>query len=499
MNSARISTSAYAFFALISFFVINAHVQLAGYAADDAYLHFRIAENFISVGVPYFNVNEAVLATSSPIWTLLLSVVFAFTGNLLIAVPVLNGVIVSACALVFTELAVLLCGRSSPLLIIGTMILSVSGLLGSGLQLMETPLALFLFGLGLLHYFRGSPLGFVWLTLACFTRLECLVFLGLVYLENLTFRRVAMGKALIATVLSAFPLVTFLLYFFGTLIPQTVVAKAAVYSLKSSEFMTLVAATYFGKFIFYNFPLVVLAFFTIFTILSIYLFLMHLHPPEYVVRDRRSLVLVCSGLMVFLGYLVSRIYLFPWYSPLFITPVLVGLFFFAWNRSSLPLRLITVLISLPPLFVAVRDLCAGIVSPELFSEYEGGRRARAYREAGAFIARDCPECLVMAAEIGGLGYAFRGKIRDAAGLASPEAVQYHTPAMARRNLGGGVPSGYVRAAQPDIIVGLESYLTDLRAHGTLNHYSNVPFNTTLLNADDTLRIFRKRDTAKPID
>jgi hypothetical protein len=41
--------------------------------SDDAYIHMRIAHNLLRTGHPYFNPGERVMVTSSPVWTLLLS------------------------------------------------------------------------------------------------------------------------------------------------------------------------------------------------------------------------------------------------------------------------------------------------------------------------------------------------------------------------------------------------------------------------------------------
>jgi hypothetical protein len=41
-------------------------------AADDSYIHLRIATHLMTTGHGYFNLGEKVMVTSSPVWTLLL-------------------------------------------------------------------------------------------------------------------------------------------------------------------------------------------------------------------------------------------------------------------------------------------------------------------------------------------------------------------------------------------------------------------------------------------
>jgi len=67
----------------------------------------------------------------------------------------------------------------------------------------------------------------------------------------------------------------------------------------------------------------------------------------------------------------------------------------------------------------------------------------------------CPSGILMTSEIGGLGWAFHGEIRDGTGLASPEAIHYHpmrVPGERRSGVLGEIPAGFVRDRRPDLIV-----------------------------------------------
>jgi hypothetical protein len=49
-------------------------IRLSGMAADDSFIHRRIALNYQHLGKPYFNPDQRVMVTSSPLWILLLAV-----------------------------------------------------------------------------------------------------------------------------------------------------------------------------------------------------------------------------------------------------------------------------------------------------------------------------------------------------------------------------------------------------------------------------------------
>ncbi|MBN8550809.1 MAG: hypothetical protein J0M12_15955 [Deltaproteobacteria bacterium] len=454
--------------------LIFVQLQLLPYCADDAYIHFRIAQNLATNGAPYFNPEQAVMATSSIVWTLLLGAIFFVVGYAPALVAVVNALITVGAAIVFSRLAATLYGQSSERIATASFILTLACLLSSSIQLMETPLALLLLGLGLHAYFRGRSIAFVWLVLACFTRLEFLAFLAVVLGENFLYRRVPLKAAALSIAAAAMPLIVLDYYFFGTIVPQTVVAKSVIYNLSSSEFLTFAVAGLLGKYLFYTYPLIVLIYFALLTTITIYLSLLHLHPPEYVVRDQRALVILAGGLLVFLTYTLKQVYIFPWYVPLYSLPIFFALLFMATTKKSTPLKLLATLLIAPTLFSFCRDLAAGlgVASVANYSEYEGGVRAQAYRGLGAKLGSACPQCKLMAAEIGGLGSAFPGFILDAAGLASPEALPYQKKLMRekRNSLGGIIPPEFVRSSNPDYIVGMKSFLEEFAGSDVAKEY-----------------------------
>src|SRR5262245_28589405 len=77
------------------------------YPADDAYIHMRIARNFATHGVPYFNIDQPVSGSSSLLWLVLLSGLFAAFGASpdLALIPSVVGVVGTfiVCAIIMSK------------------------------------------------------------------------------------------------------------------------------------------------------------------------------------------------------------------------------------------------------------------------------------------------------------------------------------------------------------------------------------------------------------
>lgn len=478
---------------LIGALLLAAHIRVMPFWADDAYMHFRIARNFLESGAPYFNPGEAVMATSSTLWTLLLTVFLALSGNTLSLLTIVSTAITLAAAFTYARLARLLFGAAAPRLELCAFILTSAALSTASMQGMETPLALLLVGLAFLRYFQSDAKAFALLALACFTRLEVGAFALIIGIDLFRFRRVPLVRAALFFAAAAIPLVIFDLFFFGTLLPQTVTAKAQIYSLSAAEFMTFATAGWLGKYLLFHHPFAVLVLFAALTVTAIYLGFFHLRAPDFVMRDQRYLLPLCAGLFVFLAFAISKVYIFPWYVPLYTLPILFSFLYAAFIKDSLPLRIFTALLTFPLLLTLSRNLTAAF-DPSYFEEYEGGMRARAYLHVGASLREECASCSLMAAEVGALGYGFRGKLYDGAGLASPEALKHHQRAKRfEKQFGAVVPPGFVQAASPDYIVGMESFLEDLKASEVSSRYRWQSISLPGLSlGEEQLMILRKK-------
>jgi len=94
-------------------------VKLKPFAEDDAYIHFRIAENLVKYQAPYFNLSERVMATSSFIWTIFLAGLTLLNEPLPTLVAIVNPALTVLGSVIWTLLLMRLVHKEiSPLLLV---------------------------------------------------------------------------------------------------------------------------------------------------------------------------------------------------------------------------------------------------------------------------------------------------------------------------------------------------------------------------------------------
>jgi hypothetical protein len=431
--------------ATIFFAPIASH--LVSMAGDDAFIHRRIAFNYLHFGKPYFNVDQRVMATSSPLWTVLITAASAI-------LPVANPV-------PFLEWFFLLAGASGAYLLLrdgaetsnwlslalpsfGFFLICISELT-CAIDQMETPCAIALMLFGLLGVFRKKSWGMALLLLACFTRYEC----SLLFVATagwLAFRRQWTRTAALAC-LSVFAIgVGWMLVEFHTVIPNTMIAKSRLYRLSWRDTLS-------------------------FTITSKDIFLEYLELGLIWWLNRRdrchpivtaAALLIGFGILLNIAYISQRALIFGWYLPLIFCPICVGILLMADSkhlRGALPAVVLGFTLILPFFHRAVMLVhAANYGITQNYPDYFFPARVHEYERIGAALYSTCPSGILMTSEIGGLGWTFHGKILDGAGLASPEAIKYHPmPVPQERSSGGNgeIPPGFVRERHPDLIVSYE--------------------------------------------
>lgn len=417
-------------------------VRLPGIAADDSFIHRRIANNYQHLGKPYFNPDQRVMVTSSPLWTLLL----AATGALLPLdnpVPLLEFgfVLLSAAAayeLVKTGQPE---GLSGVVLPVAAFCYAFMAVLPSSMEQMESPCAVALMLAGCLGILRKKDWGMPLLVLACFTRYECFPLWVLAGVW-MTFRRQWTRLSLLASTAIGVAGLTWLLWEYGTVIPNTVVAKSHLYAM-----------TYRN---------VVRAFASIPQALTCLAFgLLWARYGKSRGRQSNQVAFLLCGFGAFLAaaYLVRKTFIFSWYLPLVLAPLSIGILLWSNGRTIMPAFLGIVFAGMLLLPVGMLDMDLLLAAlrglPGATPDYALAARVHAYRRIGTVLHGECPTGILMTSEIGALGWAFQGEIRDGAGLASPEAIHYHpmrVPEERRSGTLGEIPAGFVRDRRPDMIV-----------------------------------------------
>lgn len=198
-----------------------------GFAFDDPFITYRVAQNLAEGQGWVYNPGERVNAVTSPLHTLVLAGLHRTTG---LAFPLL-GAVVSLAGLAVASLALVRLlereGHGPGALLAGALVLINPFLLQS--LGMETGLLLALIMLAILAY-AGERwvLCAVLFALASLTRLDALVLAGLVLLHFIFTRKQAPPlRALLVFMVLVLPWFVFSLLYFGEALPHTLAVKTA--------------------------------------------------------------------------------------------------------------------------------------------------------------------------------------------------------------------------------------------------------------------------------
>jgi len=463
----RVLTPAY--YALLFLLLAWLGLSLYSYADDDAYIHFRIAENLLKHGQPYFNIGEPVMASSSSGWTLTLYLIFLVFGVNLKAVALFNAAVAALDVYVYARIIGGLAGRSGLADDLLASLAVVPVLIYSSAGLMETPLAMLVTGIGVLLYLRGLPLSFMFMAAGVFFRLELAVFPVLFAVHSLYTNKIQPVKMLAYMAAGAAPFVFYGLYFFGTIIPHTVIAKKAVYSLGPQWVLhfalrPLLFAGDAGR-------VLELAIMLSVTAAALYWAVRHARGQRGTV-----VILALSGLSALGAYFAAGTMVFQWYLPVYAMPLFVSLLAVAKARKTAVSGILAAVVIFPYAAGFAHTVHAAAYDISRYDYFSGGARARKYLDVGARLRARYPGRTLMCSEIGALGYSYKGYIYDACGLASEEALKYHpmkVPEDRPNGVVGAIPPGYVEKAGPDIIVCYDSFGRALTRSDVLKDYVHI--------------------------
>ena len=327
--------------------------------ADDAYIHLRIAQNLLRTGHPRFNPGEAVMVTSSPVWTLLLSWNELLFGdrNTLWAWNALFVAVAASASYWLAWFHVRSLGRvykgAALLLPITVMACLTNSYWG-----METSLGIALLLLAVVAFLQSSASALPLLTLAAFTRYELAVPLAVASVICLMTRTARKHGAVRATVIAG-GLTVWLWKEFGTFIPSAVAAKSRVYAVPPKGIWDSLLPR----------PFILVDLQNLFFLFGLVLALSWLVEPFKHISHREpirlaSLALLLWGISLTLLYVAGRAFIFPWYVPLVQAPLLIG----ALSMVAIDqwrLRRIAALVLLPILFLTVYEAPAKIAMASL--------------------------------------------------------------------------------------------------------------------------------------
>jgi hypothetical protein len=491
-------------YSILFLIVIILHTHAYDHVYDDAFIHFRVAINLVEKGVPYYNPYEPVKVSTSSGWIIFLSSIYWFTHSLgmnkwfPVIISITNALITILGMFIFTKVLQALNKQQIPFILTLFFQLSyISLLLPSSMGLMETPFALLLMGLGIYLLCQSKPSGLLLLGFSVFLRLELLipfvlVLIFIIYKKYFQLKRI-LGPILIGII----PMLIFDFSFFHTIIPNSIEAKSKVYSIE--WFRTG------SSLIFSSLPVVLptslITFFlngTIFLSCIIITTVM-VFREKALIKNLWPLYFSLWSDLIIGGYIVGHVLTFPWYTPLFTIPLLITIVLCS-TMITHPKKLIIKSLLGIIFFLSVLSICELFISSvsrtEILRDGSNNPRVKIYLAVGTILNQEYPKATVLTSEIGGLGYAFHGKILDAAGLASPEALNFHplkVPDQRSSGTLGAIPPGYVQITNPDIIVSFGIYSEALRKDEIINRYNLFPIYSSISSSLGDLTIYIRKD------
>lgn len=482
-------------------FIVTAQL-LSPYAFDDAYIHLRIVESWLVTGQPNFNPGEAVKATSSTGWMLVLAALLSpLTEELRRshAIDIIRGIGLLASLGSAWVVAILvarpsLTGISYRLLPAAAASVVLLLLLPSAVGLMETPVAALALLLAAVAGPRRPVMLGAMLGVAYVLRIEYLVAMvagwALCALESSRRGWVAAMSSL-AIVL---PALAIDLALFGTTVPQSIAAKSSVYTL--SPFQTLERLLHHVADLLPVFGMApgggVGRHWTGWTLAALILLgpvvVLATIGRQFVgamtsIESRTSVMLASIALVVLSAYVYRAILPFPWYLPLVTVPALgAWIWALGCGRSSRHrIAMVGAILAMGVLSLSGLALHAfrGYADPVGIGWVREAARTRQFIEVGRHLDALLPSAKIATSEVGGLGWGFRGIILDGLGLITPRALEHHpVPIPSGRDDGtvGALPRSFVLTESPDVIVGIETFVRQLSSPELVEGYcvADVP-------------------------
>lgn len=456
-------------------------VTIGPHITDDAYITFRYARNIVEGAGFVYNPGEHVLGTTTPLYTLVLSL-FAFILSpaaipwIAVALNALSdaisAILVFKLIKQFAESDVVAWASAISFALAP---LSVTAAVWG----METSFYTMLLLLTYHFWMKGATHGAALVSgLTLLTRPDAAILVLLIFgsmlivREKIPFTELGLFLVLVA------PWLIFSWLYFGSPVPNSFIAKAAKWSIAQPETSAwVVFAWYLGAlFIGYRpvagiWHLARIIFNAVFSTIGV--------ASAAMVGNWKALLFFSYPLLYMAVSLLLEASMFPWYviplQPFAIMAVVMGLAhlarpIFADGKGSryLPVRSSTaffLLLWMIPLMMALSEYTFISVDDGKLSIRGGiiGQREELYRQAALELAPQVTVATrVATSEIGSLGYHSRAHILDAAGLVSPIATSYfplevYTTEDGRKEI-PEIPLSFVLDLEPDYVVAPEMYV-----------------------------------------
>lgn len=458
--------------------------QMQGLFYDDAFIHARIARNWIESGFPTFLVGEEFKASSSTGYIIFLYLIGKLT-NILFAIKIYQILAIILFAYASAKVIFIFDKKNRFLNLL--LILSVTPVfLYTVYGGMETPMIIPLLMLSFIYTQQNIKI--IPLLLIAFTvilRIEMLaVFLlmNILYLIEKKYKDVLIAS----TILGIYFVYEILL--FGTVIPYAAEVKSIAYNFP--YFNSFIAAISLNANIYG--PHIGLLILYIF-LHQFLLFLNQLLTERKVNKNRLfSLIFLGASLAILVSWILGRTLIFGWYlAPLYGLLLIYGLHQINLGLTQDKTNKILSII----LIVSLGNI-GGMKFISAMFVNETNSRTNEYQKIGSFLYDQCPTCSLVTSEVGALGWSFKGDVFDGFGLGDPKAITFHPLKVPeeRSSYGiGAIPPKYIEFRNPDFIVSLPIFIEkflELENNSYFQYKCSTSYNYF---GDDHMLIFSKKE------
>lgn len=217
------------------------------YIEEDAYITFRYAEQIAMGNGFVYNIAERVYGTTTPLFTIILSLWLIFiSNNIILGANILNLIAaISIPIITWKTLKSLQRSRAEQYFTLIVMLLSPN-FIDMNTQGMETSLSVSLLAASWYTWVNGKPkLTGLLCGLLLWTRIDSVFWVIILVLATLISNRRNAASLGITAVITYLPWVVFAIIYFGSPIPHTITAKWAAYSqFNQTSYLTHLATIF---------------------------------------------------------------------------------------------------------------------------------------------------------------------------------------------------------------------------------------------------------------
>lgn len=444
---------------------------------EDAFITFRYAENLAEGYGFVYNIGEKVQGTTTPLFTILLAILKIVGISCVKGALLINLISEGITSLIIYVMLKRFSSGNIAFILSLLYSLSPSNISWS-ISGMETAfytmaLAVAFFSLFKEKYYQSL----IWGAIACLIRIDGVGAFGILFIFTIIFNKKFDFKIFVLPFLIILLWELFSFLYFGTLLPNSITAKLALYSEHSTG--------YTG-----NLIIVLRKFFIKSKFLSSAITLFFLHGIIVSIRKNKKYIPpVLWFFSYYVALIISKTHIHGWY---FIPPLFVYLMYFGFSilyiseRLKKFINIKVMIIALWACLVLVSGFPIYKKALQLKSEYLYEQNVRIL--IGKYLKNQTlPDAKIYLEPIGVIGYFSQRYIYDDAGLVSPELIKFSKK-------GDDIPTRYekIEYSKPDYLVLRNKYLHGFYEKTPIQHdFKKVKtIDYQLFGKDEGLTIFK---------